>query len=157
MADQTIPQPSADRKFGDLSVVKALFGGAGVGASLVTAAMMAIGMLNGGWTARPAGEPKPGPLESLPLALPFLTMVMVIAYIVWLIGLVALGAPGWFLLHRIGQRSLGVAIAYGFLLTLAVGATFTGGFTALALMYATPLAAVGAMVGAAVWFFGYRT
>ncbi|MDB5469915.1 MAG: hypothetical protein JWR84_1475 [Caulobacter sp.] len=144
---------SPDLRFGDLHVVRALFGGAAAGAGLVTVGFAVMASLNGGMVGRLASEPRPAPLEGLWTTLPFLMLVFPIAYIGWLIGLVLLGAPGWFLLHRLRLRGLKVAIPFGFILAGSVGASFVGGMPIPSLLFAI----AGGIVATAVWFLGYRT
>jgi hypothetical protein len=142
--------------FADLNIGRALLGGATVGAGLVTVTFAVAGSLNGGWAGRPAGEPEPAPLQALWLSLPFLVVVFVIAWIAWLLGLGLVGAPGWWVLHRLRLRSVFVAIAWGFTATYLFGWSMTGFATGQDLLYPLPLAAAGAVVGAAVWFLAYR-
>lgn len=83
---------------------RALIMGAATGAGIVALLFLAL-------TARDDGV-----LRALQI-LPFILFVFVCAFAGWAIGLFALAAPAWWLLHRMRVRSLPVALVLG-----AVGA-----------------------------------
>lgn len=122
--------------------VSALIRGAGAGAVIVTLGIVAIAVSSAG-------------LEGLPSALMISLVALPVAWVVWLIGLVVFGGPGWFLLHRLRWRSLPVALVYGagmgfltgFLLTLVShqGGLFQAGF----------LGAAGIGAGGVIWMRAY--
>ena len=63
----------------------------------------------------------------LAVAVPGLPFAFFVACPIWLAGLVTIGGPCWWLLHRSGVRSLRTAALVGALLTLAVA----GGYVVL--------------------------
>ena len=137
-------------------VARALAAGAFVGATLVS---LAYG-LAGGLRGRPVDMPSPGPLESFWLNLPIILVVAFpLAFLCWFLGLLFVGAPGWWVLHRLRLRGLGIALAFGFLATYLFGVSLSGGFNGplwMTLLAPAPLAIVGVFVAAAVWFIAYR-
>ena len=140
-----------DRPFSDLPVVKALFTSALVGALQVA---LFYG-LSGEFIGRPVGEPERNALENLLISWPAIAfLVFPIAYVAWLIGLIFVGAPGWWLLHRLRLRGLEIAAPYGFALTFLAGLLMSGG---RAFSTHFLFAAAGAGVAVAIWFLAYRT
>ena len=91
-------------------------------------------------------------------------MIFVIATPIWFIGIVIVGGPVWWVLHRLGLRSRRAASAAGgVVIFLVVGAFFSlkgnaprGGDWFGVLAVAAPLAAIGAVVGWTVARSAYR-
>ena len=139
-----------DRPFSDLPVVKALFTGALVGALQVA---LFYG-LSGEFVGRPVGEPEHNAVENLLISWPIIALVFPVAYVAWLIGLIFVGTPGWWLLHRLRLRGLEIAAPYGFALTFLAGLLLSGGRAfPTHFLFAT----AGAGVAVVVWFLAYRT
>lgn len=96
--------------------------------------------------------------------IPVASLIFLPALVLWLAGLFAIGAPGWFLLHRARLRSFPVALIYGFTLVLATAWLPGPGPKLLArgddwqptLLWPALLGLAGAVVGAVVWRFAYR-
>ena len=71
-----------------------------------------------------------------------------ISFLIWLIGLVVIAGPGWWVLHRVGARSQEAAMMYGGGLTFVVLAILSvGGANPAGLTGAAIMAGVGVAVG----------
>lgn len=115
LASDTLPAPTFGRVLSGLPL------GATWGAGLVSLGVGA--MLVGLQLSSPC------PIEGLPsLLLPLIFMMLaafVVAFVVWLAGLLVVGAPGWWVLHRLGLRSRWAAAALGFILAPAACAAWS--------------------------------
>jgi len=133
----------------------AVAAGAAVGAVATNVPMVVAGLLYIG---------EPGGFESQHI--PFLLYMVFIAFIVWTVGLVLVGVPIWWLLHKKGLRSWWVAVLCGAI------AGFVGAF-ALSLALTLPIESAsfgwqdlvlgaveigvyGAIVAAVIWRTAYR-
>ena len=91
----------------------ALLVGAAVGTCLVLGGMLTIAIIG--------SISSHGSFAQLPAGLTIvLILTAVVAFGAFGLGLLVLGAPAWWLLHRFGFRGRGTAIALGAILTFAV-------------------------------------
>lgn len=146
MACLLIPRPTAslppDR------VLFAMLTGAGYGGLLVAAVTVVVMVVTG------AG----------PLAFWVGLMSLAFATPIWFAGILVVGGPVWWVLHRLGLRSRAVSSAAGAtLVLLMVGGVFTltdaapeGGEGFGVLLIIAPLVAIGAVVGWTVARSAYR-
>ena len=149
----------------------ALAAGAAVGAVVTNADLLVIGVLY-------AGEP--GGLHSQHI--PILFSMFFLAFYIWGAGLVVVGAPMWWLLHKKGLRSWWVAVLSGaiaafvggFAMNLAVTLRIehssfsdSGGYTMIdgeltaygwqeLFLGAVEIGVIGAIVAAVIWRIAYR-
>jgi hypothetical protein len=100
--------------------IAALAAGAAVGALGTIAPTLLAGLLSIG---------EPGGFRSQHVGL--LMFMLVVAFIVWSIGLVLVGAPMWWLFHRKGRRSRREAVAVGAVTTFLVNLGLNAGFSVL--------------------------
>lgn len=112
------PLPSAPT-FG--SALSSLTIGAAWGAALVSLGVGA--MLIGLQFTSP--RPLDGLLSMIPPLIFMMLAAFVIAFFVWLMGLVIVGAPGWWLLHQLGLRSRWAGAALGMILAPAACAAWS--------------------------------
>jgi hypothetical protein len=151
--------------------IAALAAGASVGAVVTNADLLVIGVLY-------AGEP--GGIQSQHI--PLVISMFFLAFIIWGAGLVVVGAPMWWLLHRKGLRSWWIAVLSGaiaaFMGGLALSMALTlpiehssfgdsGGDTMIdgeltaygwqeLFLGAVEVGVVGAIVAAVIWRIAYR-
>lgn len=121
--------------------VAALLRGATAGAATVTLGIAAFVGLSG--------------LEGLPAALMMSLVGFPVALAVWLVGLLLIGGPGWFLLHRLKWRSLPVALLYGAGMGFATGLSLALGSHQGGLSLAGFLGVAGIGAGGATWMHAY--
>ena len=77
------------------------------------------------------------------------------AALIWLVGLVGVGLPAWFVLHRLCVRSpIAAAILGG---TVLLPAFLQGSHDVQGLVKAASFVAIGAVVGLVVWLRSYGT
>jgi hypothetical protein len=82
------------------------------------------------------------------VAITWSVRVFAISFLIWLIGLVVIAGPGWWVLHRSGARCQEAAMTYGGGLTFVVLAMLSvGGANPAGLTGAAILAGVGVAVG----------
>ena len=79
-----------------------------------------------------------------------------ISFLIWLIGLVVIAGPGWWVLHRFGARCQEAAMIYGGGLTFLVLAMLSaGGANPAGLTGSAIMAAIGVAVGWVVAWIAY--
>jgi hypothetical protein len=104
MNDGRTHQPGARPTTTPARVIKGLCFGALAGAALITIGYGAVFVVEGS-------------LAYLPLLL----LALPVALVGWIVGLVLLATPGWWVLHRLGARSQLAGMAYGGGLCALVG------------------------------------
>ncbi|MGR4865753.1 hypothetical protein [Caulobacter sp. LARHSG274] len=125
-----------------------------LGAGNVLAALVLATATGSGLTALlfVGGAALPPSIDRIVMAIPDLPLFFFSACPVWLAGLMAIGGPCWWMLHRLGARSPWTAPLAGALLTLLTA----GGYLALspterssieAWMFVAGLTAIGAVTG----------
>jgi hypothetical protein len=86
-----------------LRAAVALLCGAVIGSALIVVGVLSPGLF---WSHEVAG--------GIVLAALYVPFVAVVAFVFYAVGLLVLGAPGWFLLHRQRRRNWVHAIGWGF-------------------------------------------
>ena len=87
------------------------------------------------------------------MALAMFPIVAPFAAIVWLLGLLVIGAPGWSLLHHLGLSGPWAAAGFGFFALSP--ALFVSGLHPWTLFPAVTFMLTGAIVGWAIWRIAY--
>jgi len=91
---------------------------------------------------------------------PFVGIVFIFAFVVFVVGLIIIGGPFWILFHALHWRSARAATALGFCATFATiavyGISLDRSDTAFMLVPAIVLGFVGAAVGRTIWAVAYR-
>jgi hypothetical protein len=105
-------------------------------------------------------------LSVVPLLVVMMLVAFVVAFVAWFAGLLIVGAPGWWVLHRLGLRSRWAYAALGLILAPAgyaawsvlIGLPWISPIQTLknGLVLDAALAAIGAVVGWVVAASAYR-
>ncbi len=107
-----------------------------------------------------AGAAVGGAITGLPgiIAGPLVIVTVVIGFLVWMVGLLVLAAPAWWLLHRLKLRRWSAAMGLGAVLAplpvmiMAIPAKPSAALFA----WFGALSVLGAIVGLTVWLNAYR-
>lgn len=122
--------------------VGSLIRGAVAGAATISLGIAAMAMAGGG-------------VETIPSLVMIALVAFPVAMAVWLVGLVLIGSPGWFLLHRLRWRSLPVALLYGAGMGFMTGLIIALVSQQSGLAPAGFLAVAGIGAGGVVWMHAY--
>ncbi|WP_295185987.1 hypothetical protein [uncultured Brevundimonas sp.] len=80
----------------------------------------------------------------------------VVSFPFYLVGLIVVGIPTWWVLHKVGRASEGVFMTTGVLASILVGGVVFRLFAPGSEVVAPLLAVPGVMVGQALWRYGYK-